>query len=188
MIYICILVAILDMYIYPLKALIGQLGCHFLDFLEVYGTLLLQSQSFYTALFRYICVVKECSIFKWNLSPKVLANLIIIGQFASNLWVYVVIRHVAETTPGNGLTLTTCVGQYEKTFESSTFDIYFCQTLTTWTGPWLVCQLAEIWALLTAAINVLDLFFMWKCVQVIKSQTDNVRSFMSVSAFKNRKR
>ncbi len=41
------------------------------EFLETYSLVLLQTQSLYTALFRYICIAKDTGLHKLHLTPKV---------------------------------------------------------------------------------------------------------------------
>ncbi len=42
-----------------MAAIIGKLGCYFMDFAALYGILLNQSTSLAVAIFRYICVVHQ---------------------------------------------------------------------------------------------------------------------------------
>ncbi len=60
-------------FIYPMKSIVGHFGCYFIDFLEIYGVGFMRTQSFYVALFRYICIVQTDLMLKLGSSPEVRA-------------------------------------------------------------------------------------------------------------------
>ncbi len=64
-----------NMFTYPIKNLIGSAGCYVIDFAEHFGVILLQSSSFYTSLFRYLCIAHQGFLLKHGLSPMVKNNL-----------------------------------------------------------------------------------------------------------------
>ena len=63
---------------YPMKDIVGEVGCHFFEFVEVFGVISFQSVSFYTSLFRYMCIVHPDRMRHWNLTPTV----------SSQKWIY----------------------------------------------------------------------------------------------------
>ena len=51
--------------------ILGDWGCYFFAYQIFALIVFLQSQSFFMALFRYICVAHEDKLRKWHLTPKV---------------------------------------------------------------------------------------------------------------------
>ena len=74
----------LDYWVYPMKDYIGETGCHMVVFYRNAGILILQIQSLCTAIFRYICLFRSCSIWKFNFSPYVSIKAKILNHL---LWV-----------------------------------------------------------------------------------------------------
>ena len=58
-------------WVYPLKDYIGEAGCHMINSYRHAGAFGLQLQSFFVAIFRYICLFHSSSIRRVNLSPHV---------------------------------------------------------------------------------------------------------------------
>ncbi len=56
---------------YPMKDIIGVAGCYVLELVELYGIITFQSISFYTSLFRYMCIVLHDKMRQIGLSPMV---------------------------------------------------------------------------------------------------------------------
>ena len=61
----------LGCWVYPMKDYIGETGCHMRAFLVKALGFSVQLQSFFTSIFRYICVFHNTSIRNLNLSPYV---------------------------------------------------------------------------------------------------------------------
>ena len=61
----------LGCWVYPMKDYIGETGCHMRAFLVKALGFSVQLQSFFTSIFRYICVFHNISIRNLNLSPYV---------------------------------------------------------------------------------------------------------------------
>ena len=59
------------MYVYPMKDVVGDLGCQAYDFFEFYFVIAVQFSSFYTSLFRYACIVHDSLLLKIGASPVV---------------------------------------------------------------------------------------------------------------------
>ena len=74
----------LDCWVYPLRDYIGETGCHMIFFLRTTVEFIVQLQSFFTSIFRYICVFHNGSILYLNLSPYVssLAVMILYRLFS----------------------------------------------------------------------------------------------------------
>ena len=58
-------------WVYPLKDYLGETGCYLVIYLRDIGTFAIQLQSFFMALFRYICLFHDNFLQKFNLSPYV---------------------------------------------------------------------------------------------------------------------
>ena len=74
-------------WVYPMKDYIGETGCHIRAFLVKALGFIVQLQSFFTTIFRYICVFHNGSILNLNLSPYVssLAVMILFSIIQKNL-------------------------------------------------------------------------------------------------------
>ena len=68
----------LDCWVYPMKDYIGETGCHMRSFLMKALGFSVQLQSFFTSIFRYICVFHNGSILNLNLSPYVSSLAVVI--------------------------------------------------------------------------------------------------------------
>ena len=66
-----LLLSTLNYWVYPMKDYIGETGCHMVILYRNAGILILQIQSLCVAIFRYICLFHNCSIWKINFSPYV---------------------------------------------------------------------------------------------------------------------
>ena len=58
-------------WVYPMKDYIGENGCHILNSYRLAGAFVNQLQSFFVAIFRYICLFHSSSMRRVNLSPHV---------------------------------------------------------------------------------------------------------------------
>ena len=58
-------------WVYPMKDYIGETGCHMINSYSHAGAFALQLQSFFVAIFRYICLFHSSSMRRVNLSPHV---------------------------------------------------------------------------------------------------------------------
>ena len=58
-------------WVYPIKDYIGETGCHMVMFLRNMGALAIQLQSFFMAIFRYICLFHDNLLMKLDVSPSV---------------------------------------------------------------------------------------------------------------------
>ena len=74
----------LDCWVYPLRDYIGETGRHMIILLRNAVESIVQLQSFFTSIFRYICVFHNGSILYLNLSPYVssLAVMILYRLFS----------------------------------------------------------------------------------------------------------
>ena len=63
--------AILNMFVYPVSSVVSEVGCYVIDFLQYYNVIVLQTTSFYTSLFRYLCVAHQPFLSKHGLTSKV---------------------------------------------------------------------------------------------------------------------
>ena len=58
-------------WVYPMKDYIGEAGCHMINSCRLAGAFGAQLQSFFVAIFRYICLFHGSSMRRVNLSPHV---------------------------------------------------------------------------------------------------------------------
>ena len=58
-------------FVYPIKQYLGETGCYLVSFLKNMGIMGVQLQSFFMALFRYVCLFHDSLLFKYNISPHV---------------------------------------------------------------------------------------------------------------------
>ena len=58
-------------WVYPMKDYIGETGCYMQVFFRKVGVFSIQLQSFFMALFRYICLIHDKLLRKISLSPNV---------------------------------------------------------------------------------------------------------------------
>ncbi len=63
------------LFYYPLKDVVGEPGCYILEILEGYSSVALSFASFFTTLFRYICIAHDSFLLRYEISPKVSYNL-----------------------------------------------------------------------------------------------------------------
>ena len=59
------------MYVYPMKEIVGTWGCQVYDFFEIYIGVAVQFSSFFTSLFRYLCIVHDSMLFQLGFTPVV---------------------------------------------------------------------------------------------------------------------
>ncbi len=91
-----------------------------------------------------------------------------------------------EYTPRNADGLLTCLGRYEK-FYNTDVTIDYCDTTVESSWQRFVCSTTHI-LLLVIMSNSLEAYFLWKCIQVNNSQTKDVKSLLSLSTYKRRQR
>ena len=58
-------------FVYPMKDYIGEFGCYNVNYMKTAGVIYMQLQSFFMALFRYICLFHDNLLLKYDLSPQV---------------------------------------------------------------------------------------------------------------------
>ncbi len=66
------LILVVEMFVAPIRMIVGDYGCHVVDFFEFYSLLVLQMSSFYWSLFRYVCIVHSSVIIGIGLTPVVI--------------------------------------------------------------------------------------------------------------------
>ncbi len=62
-------------FVYPVKDYIGDFGCYVVDIVLLYAIPLNYSMSFYTSLFRYLCLVHGNKVVAWGLTQKVRSQI-----------------------------------------------------------------------------------------------------------------
>ena len=69
---------------YPLKDVFGRGFCYFCSYLEPYGFYVGQFHSFFTTVFRYICLFHSEEMLKHDITPKVSPFLLLRTTFQFN--------------------------------------------------------------------------------------------------------
>ena len=75
----------LVLWLYPLKDYLGETGCYLIMYWRTIGSFAIQLQSFFMALFRYICLFHNDSLFKFNLSPNV-SKVLLAYTYKTNVY------------------------------------------------------------------------------------------------------
>lgn len=136
------------------------------------GAFFFQLQSFYVAIFRYICLFHDDFLFKWNLNPHSLARLIICLQFASScLPIYFLFN--LDSIPG----LQVCLGKGYLNFISVKYNV--CQGSK-------ICIFTALLLMLFMS-NILDLICLLCCFHRIKTNTEKSKSMIGEKDYIKRK-
>ncbi len=199
-------------FIYPMKDYIGAVGCYTIDFIEAYAILFFQTNSLFISFFRYVCLAHRNKMVEMSIKPKVikaerllrftvqsfknnvfqdLVNAILTFQYVTPVCIYWGLRQPGHTV-GNAKTLYICLGRYEMLFDQDLSDgqsprtFQYCE-VPTWSLSWCICQ-AALFAFILASSNLIEIFFLGRCLQIAKDQTNSVKSLLSLSGFEDRKR
>ncbi len=176
----------MDACFYPLKDYVGINGCYFIDFMEIYGILVSQSISFYTSIFRYLCVVHQSLMLKLNLKPVTLVQILLCIQYSLPLLQYLAFRGAVEITSQNARLLTICLGRFEAFYNmESGFDS--CAPTLPKSVAWFACNLSRFLAALISS-NLFEMYLLGTCLVSARSQTNNVKQLLSLTAYQKRKR
>ncbi len=61
----------ISFFVYPVSDVVSVYGCYAIDIIGIYQVNLFGSSSFYTALFRYLCIVHQNHLMYFGISPQV---------------------------------------------------------------------------------------------------------------------
>ena len=96
---------------YPMIDVLGSTMCYVYSFTEVYLDIFLNFQTFFTILYRYICLCQSHIMLSWRISPKALAKILLFVMVLSAFSISVFSLSTTET-----FTLQICIGNYIVTY------------------------------------------------------------------------
>ena len=194
----------------PTKNYIGSFGCQFVAFNFYFVGCVVQSQSFFIALYRYICIVHTDLLTNIGLNGKVhLKTYIIIKlsickntvlQTLANIVIGVEILFALSSGlvlaipsfPEGDSVVNYCLGRQEVYFD---FDFFLSEGVSRQKSycsidDYIGRQLCYgfVGAILLVTSNVCEIYLLIRIVFSIKQQTNNVKFLITKSAFEERTR
>lgn len=175
-----ILLTILRTFCYPLKDIFGSSFCYVFAFIELFLDFLLNLQTFFTILYRYICLNHENILLFWRISPKTLAKVLLVMILALGLLI-----PICALFSTNTFTLQTCLGNYILTYNRNGYNNTMCTNGNYWLN--LVCTFSFSFVFILSS-NIPETYMLYKSYQKIQKQTEQAKTMIGdVSYFRRRR-
>ena len=198
-------------WVYPMKDYIGEAGCHMINSCRLAGAFGAQLQSFFVAIFRYICLFHGSSMRRVNLSPHV--------SCAASFWIISLPKNYPKTgyhlcmflklniffqalakliclinyflpllsffvfQIEHTVGLDVCLGKGYFYFFSTQSDLCFYDSNYSKGACW---SLLIVYAIGNS--NILDAYLIFCCVKEIKRSTEKAKKVIGLQEYINRKR
>ena len=194
----------------PLKEYIGLVGCDITDLIMNFNVGFLQSQSFFMALYRYLCII-HCDFFDGiGISGKVskeiihteilkyrllisqaLADILLVGEVLFSI-AYSVLFSLPRYPEGNSR-INNCKGRNEVFFD---YDYFVPGGISRGSDEYCIIEnpfgkhVCEAYIVIAIVIcsNFCEIFFLGRIVMFMKNQTISVKEFLTKSVFEERRR
>ena len=164
---------------YPIKDLYGPSMCYIATYVELFLFYLVQFQTFFITLYRYICLFHDDFLFNLNIHPRVLGKFMVTSLFIISFLISFSILNGTETV----VHLESCLGNYWLQFDrkgqkicsaGSIFEIWACKFS-------FVLNLAF-------SSNILESYLLYKCFKKIQEQTRSVQPMLDKVSYHRRRR
>ena len=164
---------------YPIKDIYGSKMCFIATYIELFLFYLVQFQTFFITLYRYICLFHDDFLFNLDIHPKSLAKFMVITLFIISFIVSFSILSGTETV----VHLESCLGNYWLQYDRKGQEL--CGSGSVFAI--VICKLAFV-LYLAFSSNILESYLLYKCFKKIQKQTESVQSMIDQDSYHRRRR